>query len=93
MLCSTCGTKVQFRRGALICKNCDFEFDMFDVERELIPEPVFVVVRLASQYAIIDTRKQLVYAFLDTSEKAELVALLLNKNFSKIKLDKQISKL
>ena len=91
MLCVTCGTKVQFKRGVLICKTCDSEFDMFDVEKELIPEPVFVVVRLASQHAIIDTRKQMVYAFLDTGEKAELITFFLNKNLAQTKLDKLIN--
>ena len=75
MLCLTCGTKVKFIRGALICKTCDSEFDMFDVENELVPEPVFITIRLSSQYAIIDTRKQSVYALLDANDKAELISI------------------
>jgi len=92
MLCLTCGTKVKFIRGVLICKNCNSEFDMFDVENEFVPEPVFVTIRLASQYAIIDTRKQTVYALLDLNDKAELISNLLNKYLAQTSLDKQIHK-
>ena len=92
MLCLTCGTKVKFVHGVLICKNCDSEYDMFDVENELVPEPVFVTIRLSSQYAIIDTRKQTVYALLDANDKAELISNLLNKYLAQNSLDKQIHK-
>ncbi len=92
MLCSTCGEKVQFKKGTLICKTCDFEFDMLDVDEELIPEPIYVVVQLSSHYAIIDTRKQAVYAHLDTSEKAQLITQLLNKNLAQTALNRQIDK-
>jgi hypothetical protein len=68
----------------LVCKTCDSEFDFFDVEGELIPEPVFVPIRLSLQYAIIDTRRQAVYAFLDTEEKAELISHLLNRILPKL---------
>lgn len=90
MLCLTCGTKVKFIRGVVICKNCDSEFDMFDVENELVPEPVFVAIRLSSQHAIIDTRKQTVYALLDSNDKAELISNLLNRHLAQTSLDKQI---
>ena len=92
MLCATCGLKVKFKNGRLICKTCDSEFDMFDLGEDLIPEPVFVVIRLISQYAIVDTRKQTVYAILDVSEKAELITCLLNKNLALSELNKQIDK-
>lgn len=90
MLCASCGTKVQLRKSILICKTCDSEFDFFDIGGELIPEPVFVPIRLFSQYAIIDTRKQVVYVLSDTHEKAELIANLLNKHLAQTILDKQL---
>jgi hypothetical protein len=90
MLCASCGTKVQLRKGVLVCKTCDSEFDFFDVEGELIPEPVYVPIRLSSQYAIIDTRKQVVYVLSDTNEKAELIANLLNKHLAQTVLEKRI---
>ena len=91
MFCPTCGSKIQFEEGALICKTCDSEYDMFDVDQELIPEPIFTLVQLHSQYAIVDTRKQIAYALLDTNEKAQLIASLLNKHFAYAELRKQIN--
>ena len=82
MLCSTCGEKVQFMDGIFICKMCDSEYDVFDKDEILIPEPVFVIVKLLSQYAIIDTRKQEVYIKVDTICKAILLTELLNQRFS-----------
>jgi len=92
MLCSNCGGKVQFKRSALVCKTCDFEFDVFDFDDELIPEPIFVAVQLHSQYAIIDTRRQTVYLCVDTNEKAQLLSQLLNKNLAEIALSKKMGK-
>lgn len=86
MLCSTCGSKIQIKKGVLICRTCVSEFDFFDFENELIPEPVFVTVRLSGQHAIFDTRKQTVYAFLDAEKKALLIANLLNRNLAKLNL-------
>ena len=92
MFCSTCGSKIQLKKGTLICKTCDSEYDMFDVAEELIPEPIFTIIQLQSQRAIIDTRKQIVYAIVDTNEKAELITRLLNKHFAQAELHKQIEK-
>jgi hypothetical protein len=88
----TCGTKVKFIQGVLVCKNCESEFDMFDTENLLVPEPVFVAIRLSSQYAIIDTRRQTVYTLLDSNDKAELISSLLNKYLAQTSLDKQTHK-
>lgn len=92
MFCPTCGSKIQFKKGALICNTCDSEYDMFDVNEELIPEPIFTIIQLQSQYAIVDTREQIIYAVLDTDEKAQLIAHLLNKHFARTELSKQIEK-
>jgi hypothetical protein len=92
MLCSSCGSKIQIEGDSIVCKKCDVEFDYFDIEEQLVPEPVFVTLRLKSQYAIIDTRKQVVYAYFDVNKKAKIVAYLMNKHLDQIKLSKQISK-
>ena len=89
MLCSTYGTKVHIVEGAIICANCDSEFDVFDVENELVPEPIFVAIRLGAQYAIIDTRKQVAYLILDSRKKSEQIAFLLNKHFAELELKKR----
>lgn len=78
MLCPTCGEKVQFMDGTYICKVCDSEYDILDMDEFLIPEPIFVIIELLSQYVIIDTRKQEVYARVDTIRKAKLITDLLN---------------
>jgi len=83
MLCATCGEKVQFVGGTFICKICDSEYDMLDMDGNLIPEPIFVSIGLHSQYAIIDTRKQKVYFRVDAVQKAQLIASLLNQQISK----------
>ena len=93
MLCSTCGTKVQVVEGRMICNTCDSEFDILDVDEELVPEPRFVTLRLGIQYAIVETRKQAIYAILDSKKKAEQIAFLLNKYFAEIELKKEMSKL
>lgn len=92
MFCPTCGSKIEFKKGALICNTCDAEYDMFDVDEELIPEPLFIVVQLHSRYGIVETRKQIVYAILNTNEKAQLITKLLNEHFAKTELIKQIEK-
>ena len=92
MFCPTCGSKIQFEGDTLVCNTCDSEYDMFDVDDELIPEPMFTIVQLQSRFAIIETRKQIVYAILDTNEKAQLITGLLNKHFAKAELIKQITK-
>lgn len=92
MLCATCGAKVHFKKNVLICKDCDSEFDLLDLDEELIPEPVFVIIKLLSQFAIVDTRNQKVYVTLDTDEKAELITILLNKYFAQVELNKFIDK-
>ena len=61
---------------------CDSEFDMLDMDGNLIPEPIFVSIGLHSHYAIIDTRKQKVYVRVDTVQKAQLIASLLNQHLS-----------
>jgi hypothetical protein len=92
MLCSTCGEKIQFKKGIFICKTCDSEFDMLDLDDGLIPEPTFVPVKLKSCFAIIDTRKHAVYARVDTVEKAQLIVELLNKHFAQMSVNKQTNK-
>jgi len=92
MLCPTCGEKVRVKEGKFICRACDSEFDRMDVFEMLIPEPVFVAIRLDSECAIIDTRQQKLYLRLDTMEKAELITGLLNKNLSQSVLKKQADK-
>jgi predicted amidophosphoribosyltransferase len=92
MLCSTCGTQIQFIRGKIICKTCDAEFDSLDADNMFMPEPVFVVVRLLSQYAIIDTRKQTVYVNTDSNNKAELLANNLNKHLAEAALKKRLER-
>lgn len=82
MLCPTCGEKVQFMDGSLICKMCDSEYDIFDTDEILISEPIFVSVELLSQYAIIDTRKQEVFVRVNTIRKAKLITELLNQHYS-----------
>lgn len=82
MLCPACGEKVQFTDGNFICKICDSEYDIFDIDETLISEPIFVSIELLSQYAIIDTRKQKVYVKVDTIQKAKLITELLNQHYS-----------
>ena len=57
MLCAACGEKVQFMEGVFICKMCDSEYDILDTDEHLIPEPIFVNIRLHSQYAIKEGSK------------------------------------
>ena len=82
MLCPTCGEKVHFMDGTLICEMCDTEYDLLDANEYLIPEPIFVNIKLHSQYAIIDTRKQKVYIRVDTIRKAQILTEILNRHFS-----------
>ena len=82
MLCPTCGEKVHFIEGTIICKVCDSEYDMLDLDEYLIPKPIFVSIELRSQTAIIDTRTQKVYVRVDTFRKAHLITKLLNQHFS-----------
>ena len=91
MLCPSCGNKIQFIAGSFICETCDSEYDIFDMEDYLVPKPIFVKIRLQSQYAIIDTRKQEVYVRVDTMQKAKLITELLNLHFSETMLKKQLS--
>ena len=91
MLCPTCGEKVQFMEGTYICKVCDSEYDVLDMDEFLIPEPIFVIIELLSQYVIIDTRKQEVYAKVDTFRKAKLITDLLNKYFSQKMVQRYLS--
>ena len=79
MRCPTCGEKVQFMDGSFICKICDSEYDILDTDEILISEPIFVSVELLSQFAIIDTRKQDIYAKVATSRKAKLITELNNR--------------
>jgi hypothetical protein len=90
MLCPTCGERVQFMDGIFICKMCDSEYDMLDTDEFLIPEPIFVSVKLPSEYAIIDTRKQEVYVRVDTIRKVELITKLLNQHHSKEMIKKEL---
>jgi predicted amidophosphoribosyltransferase len=94
MLCAACGRKIKIVRGTMFCKECDTEYDLFDIDNLLIPEPRFVPIRLLTNYAIVDTRRQAVYLILDEIEKAELLAKILNKYFAetalKIKLERHI---
>ncbi len=92
MLCSTCGTRIQFIRGKIICKTCDAEFDLLEIDNGLVPEPIFGVIQLLTQYAIIDTRKQTVYVRVDDSPKAEFLASILNKHFAEVTLKKKLEK-
>jgi hypothetical protein len=82
MLCPTCGEKVQFTEDTFICKKCDSEYDTLDLNEYLIPKPIFVNIELQSKFAIIDTRRQEVYARVDTIQKAQLITELLNRHFS-----------
>jgi hypothetical protein len=90
MLCPTCGERVQFMDGIFICKMCDSEYDMLDTDEFLIPEPIFVSVKLPSEYAIIDTRKQEVYVRVDTIRKVELITKLLNQHHSQEMIKKEL---
>jgi predicted amidophosphoribosyltransferase len=92
MLCSTCGEKTQYEKDIFICKSCDSEFDMLDLDECLIPETIFVVVKLKSYYAIIDTQKQAVYGRVDTIKKANLIAELLNQHFAQMVVSKQTNR-
>lgn len=92
MLCSTCGNKIQFMEGAFICEICDSEFDISDLDECLIPIPLFVVIELTSQHAIIDTRKQEVYVKVDKNQKAHLITELLNEHFAQAMIKEQLSK-
>lgn len=78
----------------MFCKECDIEYDLFDTDNLLIPEPRFVPIRLLANYAIVDTYRQTVYLVLDEIEKAELLAKILNKYFAEtalsMKLDRHI---
>ena len=91
MLCPICGEKVQFKDGNFICKMCNSEYDIFDTEEILISEPIFVSIELLSQYAIIDTRKQGVYARVDTIRKAKLITELLNRHYSQRKIKRHLA--
>jgi len=92
MLCPTCGEKVQFIDGIFICKMCDSEYDIFDTEKILISEPIFVSIGLLSQFAIIDTRKQEVFVRVDTITKAKLITELLNRHYSQRKIKRHFAK-
>jgi len=89
MLCSTCGTRIQFIRGKIICKTCDAEFDLIE-EATFVPEPIFVVIPLHAQYAIIDTRKQVIYVNVNDNEKAQFLAKILNKHFAEAALNNKL---
>ena len=91
MLCAACGEKVQFMEGVFICKMCDSEYDILDTDEHLIPEPIFVNIRLYSQYAIIDTRKQAVYVRVDTIWKVQLITELLNQYYSQKMMKKELA--
>ena len=91
MLCPTCGEKVHFMDGTFLCETCNTEYDIYDTDEILIPEPIFVSVRLLSQFAIIDTRKQEVYVRVDTIHKAQLLIELLNWRFSQKTVKRQIT--
>ena len=78
--------------GIFICKMCDSEYDIFDTDEILIPEPIFVSVGLLSQFAIIDTRKKDVYARVDTIGKAKLITDLLNRHYSRRKIKRHFAK-
>lgn len=90
MLCPTCGEKVYFMEGTIICKMCDSEYDMLDMDEYLFPEPIFVSIELLSQVAIIDTRKQEVHVRVDTNRKAQLITKLLNQHFSQKMIKRQL---
>jgi hypothetical protein len=92
MLCSICGTKVQVVGDRIVCKTCDSEFNIFDSDEELVPEPRFVSIQLGIQYAIVEARKQVIYAILDSRKKSERITFLLNKNLAETELKKEISK-
>ena len=92
MLCSSCGEKIRFKKGVFICDKCDTEFNLFDIYKCLIPEPVFVTIKLNSQYAIIDTRKQEVYLRVDTIAKAQLIAELLDKDLAQKTINRHVNK-
>jgi predicted amidophosphoribosyltransferase len=92
VLCTTCGNKILFVEGTLICKICNSEFDSSDMDENLIPLPVFVVIELISQYAIIDTRKQEIYVHVDTAKKARLISALLNRHVTQATIKKQFSR-
>ena len=91
MLCPSCGEKVHFMEGTFICEMCDTEYDLLDANEHLIPEPIFVNIKLHSQYAIIDTRKQEVYVRVDTIQKAQLLTELLNWHFSQKTVKRQLA--
>jgi hypothetical protein len=91
MLCPTCGEKVHFRDGTFICEMCDTEYDLLDTNEHLIPEPIFVKIKLHSQYAIIDTRKQGVYVRVDSNRKAQLISKLLNWHLSQKTIKRQVT--
>jgi hypothetical protein len=78
--------------GIFICKMCDSEYDIFDIDGILIPEPIFVRVGLLSQFAIIDTRKQDVYARVATIRQAKLITELLNRHYSQKKIKRLFAK-
>jgi hypothetical protein len=91
MLCPTCGEKVHFLDGTFICKICDTEYDLLDTNELLIPEPIFISIKLPSQYVIIDTRKQKVYVRVDTIRKAQLLTEILNRYFSQKTVKRQLA--
>ena len=91
MICPTCGEKVHFMDGTFLCETCDTEYDMLDIDEYFIPEPIFVSVKLLSQYAIIDTRKQKAYVKVDSIRKAQLLTELLNWHFFQKTVKKQLA--
>ena len=52
---------------------------------------VYSSVRLYSQYAIIDTRKQAVYVRVDTIWKVQLITELLNQYYSQKMMKKELA--
>ena len=75
--------------GNFICNMCNSEYDIFDIEEILISEPIFVIVELLSQYAIIDTRKQKVFVRVDTVRK--VITELLNQHYSQKKIKRHFA--
>lgn len=71
---------------------CDEEFDLMDAETILLPEPVFVPIRLISQYGIIDTRSYTIHSVVDSSAKAEFLAQLFNRYLATLNLKVEMAR-
>ena len=92
MLCPDCGEKLQCLVSSLVCRMCNSEYDMLEIE-DLIPEKIFSHIKLRTgDYTVVNTRESKVIAKANNRHNAILISMLLNKQLATLEVKKHIKR-